>query len=543
MIETANVAARLKLYGRFRFETEEGLDVTPKSAKAQALIALVATSDGGSRGRLWLQKRLWPNSPPDRASVSLRQCLSEIRRALGPSRDLLHADRRSVSLPLDEIAFAPPLHGEEFLEGIALHDGDHQLDEWLHAHREARATPVRVKSAGRQEATPEVLRPKPPLRPIVVFATRAEGATDLELIEEIFVDCVSRSLREMLTVDVYDRPQLAPPNPSFRVEVQAFKKGGAAVGIRARINRGPDSSLVWSNMTSTTLHGAPPVEDLEIVALGNQLIDALADAMTAEIDVPQDQRDANMLCRLAVRKIFCLRPEALLEADELLAQVQELGPRALGAAWRAQLRLIQEVELHPDRSDALAEEARLFCRDALELEPLNSMVLASVANTRLVLDRDVNACLELARRSVSLNPANPMAWNALANGKLYAGEIAEAHALAVRAQAMSSGSPFGFWWDFGRCLTAALTGRSEEAVRLAEGAHALSPEFRPPLRYLAALYAAAGRDEDAIRAGERLKRLEPDFSFDRMARDESYPISPLRRSGLLEKEKLITLGG
>ena len=106
---------------------------------------------------------------------------------------------------------------------------------------------------------------------------------------------------------------------------------------------------------------------------------------------------------------------------------------------------------------------------------------------------------------------------------------------------MSSGSPFGHWWDFGRCLTAALTGRREEALRLAEAAHALSPEFRPPLRYLTALYAASDRPEDAIRAAERLKRLEPDFSFERMAQDGNYPISPLRWSGLLDADRLKAL--
>ncbi|MDD9976178.1 MAG: SARP family transcriptional regulator, partial [Boseongicola sp.] len=65
----------MHLYGRFRLLDQEGTDFAPKSAKAQALLALVATGDSGSRGRLWLQKKLWPNSESDRASVSLRQCL------------------------------------------------------------------------------------------------------------------------------------------------------------------------------------------------------------------------------------------------------------------------------------------------------------------------------------------------------------------------------------------------------------------------------------------------------------------------------------
>lgn len=523
------IQARLSLYGRFRFLAADGRDIAPSSAKSQALIALLATSKQGGRGRLWLQKRLWPQSDDARAAVSLRQSLSEIRRALGEDRSLLFSDRRSVALDTERVALVPAGVGEEFMEGVALSDGDHGLDDWL-THQRA----------------PKLIAPniaRPPARPVIVFQTRSADGSDLELIEDIFVDCVARSLRETLLVEVHVGDTAEAARDAFRVDVQAYRQDGARVGLRARINQGAPSVLIWSGMTSTQLHGAPPVEDLEIVSLGNQLIDALADAMTVRIADTQDTRDANLLTRLAIRRVFCLRPDALIEADEMLARAQELGPRALPVAWRAQLRLIQHVELHPDRPEDLPDEARRFCTEALELAPLNSMVLAAVANSRLVLDQDASACLELARRSVALNPTNPLAWNSLANAKLYSGDIGEAHALAVRAQRMSSGSPFGHWWDFGRCLTAALTGRREEALRLAEAAHALSPEFRPPLRYLTALYAAADRPEDAMRAAGKLKQLEPGFSFARMATDDTYPISPLRWSGLLDGNRLMALEG
>ena len=121
----------LYLFGRFRLETTDGVDVAPKSAKSQALLALLATSDTGGRGRLWLQKRLWPEKPAEKASTSLRQSLSEIRRNLGDHRDLLKADRRSVTLDLDQICQAAGRPEDEFLEGIQLVEGDHGLEEWL----------------------------------------------------------------------------------------------------------------------------------------------------------------------------------------------------------------------------------------------------------------------------------------------------------------------------------------------------------------------------------------------------------------------------
>ena len=523
----------MHLYGRFRLLDQEGTDFAPKSAKAQALLALVATGDSGSRGRLWLQKKLWPNSESDRASVSLRQCLSEIRRGLGPYREVLIADRRSVALSFDTVQVKEAEPGQEFLEGIGLSANDHALSDWLTRERGA-AQPA-------APSVPYVAAPPPVHKKPKIYFQTAGDVQQLKLIEDIFVDCVVRSLREALTVDIHVGAALSVPPDAFKVQVQAYTVEGSQVGIRSRIYQGGEQTLVWAGMTSTQLHGAPPVEDLEIVSLGNQLIDALADALTLKVDTAQDIRDANLLIRLAVRRIFRMRPDALTEADKMLIQAQELAPRGLSAAWRAQLRVIQEFERHPDRSPDLAEEARELTCTAMELEPLNSMVLAAVANTRLVLDEDVSACNEIARRSVSLNPSNPLAWDSLCTAKLYAGEIGEAHALAIRAQKLSSGSPFGFWWDMGRCLTAALTGRGDEALKLAEAAHALAPEFRPPMRYLTALYAASDRPDAAVRVAERLKRLEPDFSFERIANDDQYPISPLRWSGLLDSDKLMAL--
>ncbi len=525
---------RLNLFGRFRMQAPDGTDLAPKSAKSQAIIALLATSETGGRGRLWLQRRLWPNSPDQKAAASLRQALSEIRRALGSHVDCFRSDRRSVNLELDKLVVPSPEPGEEFLEGLALHDDSHRIGDWLRQHR-AKERPSIARPAAAFVARPPVSVP------VVVFATGKTEIDDLTLIEDIFVDCVARSMRETLATEVRLGGQSAASD--FRVEVQAFRGDGATVGLRVRIRHGDPQSLVWSGMTSTQLHGAPPVEDLQFVSLGNQLIDALAEAMTAPIVQSSDLRDANLLTRLAIRKIFCLRPEALVEADNMLMRAESLGGGALSKAWRAQLRVIQHVERHATRSEDLAQEARRLCTEAIEREPMNSMVVAAVANTRLVLDNDVSVCMELARRSVSLNPANPLAWDSLATAKLYAGDIGEAHALAVRAQKMSSGSPFGHWWDFGRCLTAALTGRREEALRLAEAAHALAPEFRPPLRYLTALYAASDRPDDAFRIGLRLKELEPDFSFERLAKDKEYPISPLRWSGLLDSGKVMQLNG
>ena len=76
-------------------------------------------------------------------------------------------------------------------------------------------------------------------------------------------------------------------------------------------------------------------------------------------------------------------------------------------------------------------------------------------------------------------------------------------------------------------MTATRCGRFEEAARYAQAAHELSPNFRPPLRYLAALRYHLRDEQGAAEALQELKLLEPDFTLELMA-SESYPVASLR---------------
>ena len=306
-----HIQMTLSLWGRFALADQTGTSRAPKSAKAQALIAMIATSETGGRGRLWLQKKLWSQSDRDRASVSLRQALSEVRRAFGPARHVLRADRRSVSLDMSKMTLVARQGDQEFLEGIGLGDRDPVLGKWLDRERNGAGASAPVASL-----VAPVSRPKPraegPAK--VVFYTTAENART-ELIEDIFVDCVVRSLRDAMTVDIHLATEKPVKGNTFRVAVQAYAIEGAKIGIRARIAHGTDESLIWAGMTSTQLHGARPMEDLEVASLGDQLIAALTDALAVNVDQARDLREENLLVRMGVERIVETRSEDLTQAD------------------------------------------------------------------------------------------------------------------------------------------------------------------------------------------------------------------------------------
>jgi Flp pilus assembly protein TadD len=163
---------------------------------------------------------------------------------------------------------------------------------------------------------------------------------------------------------------------------------------------------------------------------------------------------------------------------------------------------------------------------------MNSMVLAAAANTKLLVEGQIEGGCDLAERAVRVNPANPFAWDALSTAALHFGQLRRAHLYALKAQRIGVNSPFKHWWDMGCCLTATVSGDHDMARSCAMTAHALAPEFRPPLRYLIALHAASGDVEQARAAVQRLRRMEVNFSTDQMFGDTQYPIAALRKSHL-----------
>lgn len=90
--------ARLQLLGRFSLTAPDGLDATPRSAKARAVLAYVVLS-GGIAERSRLATLLWSEGAD--AMASLRQCLRDVRRALDiAGLSLRDDDERVVALDL-----------------------------------------------------------------------------------------------------------------------------------------------------------------------------------------------------------------------------------------------------------------------------------------------------------------------------------------------------------------------------------------------------------------------------------------------------------
>lgn len=549
MVESDGAIVRLVLAGPLRLVGPQDQDLTPPGSKTQGVLALLGTSPDLSRSRRWLQDRLWSDRGPEQGAASLRQALSELRRALGPRAGLLLADRQKVALDRAQVAVVMPEGPEtEFLEGIDVRDPE--FADWLRTQRSALAAPQgpsRRRPDPGPGAGPAVapgwrpqLRSDP--RDHMICLLRSRTVPDaLGQLEDVVIDALATSLRELFGLTVYLRRPAVPPPGTIEVTVRALDLGGRRRGVRVRAVLPETGELLWSGQSDAEPGQRQGGEDLRIVAMGNELIEALGDALTLR-PAPGLAVEPLMLRRLALRKMWGMDPVQLAEADTLFAALDQFGRCALVNAWRGQLRLFRVFERAPGVDAADIEAARAFVARAIEVEPGNSMVLAVAAYVHAMSDDDAAPAAELALRGMRINPANPLACDSFGIALLRGGRRAEAQQMAYRVMQMTPNAPNGFWWDMGLATAAVVNGQPDVALAMARRSAARNPNFRPPLRYIVALEAARGAEDAARAAAARLAQIEPGFCTDRLARDPEYPITSLRASGLLAADRLRALG-
>ena len=84
-------ALELRLFGAFGAFVDGVPLPRLRSRKGLWLLALLALRPGRSVSREWLAQTLWPDSEPSQAFYNLRQCLTDLRHALGSEADCLLA--------------------------------------------------------------------------------------------------------------------------------------------------------------------------------------------------------------------------------------------------------------------------------------------------------------------------------------------------------------------------------------------------------------------------------------------------------------------
>ncbi len=560
----------IRVVGSFAVLHADGSDRSPKGRRAKGLLALLALTPHHKLRRAALQDKLWSNREPEQGAGSLRQALSEIRRALGDAHGCVLADRHAVSLDATCVAIIKDLDpsmtvgenvdaGEFLLEDLDVPDPE--FENWLRDQRSQFAS-SRANAAGSSRTTVAASLARhsdstqsPNYQLQLLVDTRSVGGPNAreQLLADSLTDIVSRTVSELGNVEiVYARSTggADSESPATREGELATVVHPASLTLRAQVvETGPgdawrvslsstiNDKLVWSSggqlkNDRLNLTDLPILRDLNQVA--SEVYRNFSARASTGGSVGEERYMATLLCQQGIQHLFRLGTDNLRLADDLFRRAFDIEPRGIYLAWRAYLRNYLLTEFVAKDRPTVMAEAIEFMRRALEMEPSNSYVAALCAHVQSIARQSYVAAFELAERSIQLNPANPLGWMCLgiAESNLGKEKIGFEHTLVARE--LAGTSPFRYSINANACTASCMLGDVDSAILLGEAAHGLAPTYKPPLRFLSALYFLRERVEDSQDMIEKLRLAEPNFSYD-LLRDKSYPAASLQRTRLVEK--------
>ena len=526
---------QLRLFGGVTLTTPGGDDITPGGQKAKALLALLAEAEGLRRGRRWIESRLWSDRAQAQASGSMRQTLSDIRSALGDHADLLQADRTQVWLDADRVETDLDPKGlmrlphREFLEDIDVRD--EAFEDWLRTMRARFDTTTAAPPDGPPRDTGAE-----PLSTIRIRAMLSDtGSVAERVTSRIVADQVASALQNRLAATRFaskSRRGLASA-ADLEVRCDAAQDGDRAL-VFVRVEDGADGRVLYSGHRGFTGPVSEAISDDLIAGLVNSVTKRAVHAVPEFLDPGRPEVQGQALANSGMNHLAEFNPAGFEEAQSLFAEAYEADGNALHLAWRAFVRMAQLVERADGDSQAWLEEVGQLSAHALDRAPENSLVVALVALTRIMLEDDLSEPAMLARHALEAESHSLFARQTLAVAHSAVGNPEAAYALSSSCQPLREDDELSHLWDLYHALVCISAGRFEEARAAAERSLKSAPGFIAPRRQLVALCAHAGDVPTAGRYLEELQLLESDFSLSRLLSDPDYPVLTLRKAGLID---------
>ncbi|MCV6592341.1 MAG: hypothetical protein OIF48_05265 [Silicimonas sp.] len=469
-----------------------------------------------------------------KGSASLRQTLTVIRRALGTPRVFV-CDDGYVTLNTAVLECHPGREAQarvksgfdlpDFAEGVDV--ASPVFEDWI---RDERARYHMVFETLGDEA-PEGKDRR--AGPIIFHLERGSTAEEADY-SDLFTDLYFQGLSDLTRVRVEEGS--AGEEADFKLRAEAIGRG-TLQRLRGVLFCNGASQNRWA--ASEVLGDADPQWDPALLRLAYRCHETSLQ-MLSESSNQSTETVARTRGISAFTRLLDLSTEAFEDTDRDLAMAHDADPRGIYLAYRAFLRTNLIVERKSPDPQGMAGQARDFALRALRDEPLNGAVNAAVSHVRLLLDNDVASAWQFATRATEINPANPLGWSSLANALVRDERPRDALQASRRALDIARLSRHSYWWEMSASLVSAVNQDPRAALEYAQAARAKSPDFKPPLRYLVALYFHFGKIEAAAEALDQLKQLEPDFEF-RLFDEASYPTATLRQLSLRGVSKISSL--
>lgn len=496
----------------------DSCDVTPRAAKEKALLLLLCEAPGGRRARRWLEAMLWSDSPPARASGSLRQALNSLRRlgmgeVIGSDRSEIWIDTAQV---LTDLTDGSPDDGN-LLEGIDA--GDEQFEEWL---RERRAR------AGAPSPSAPTIRRRP-----AIFLHPSEKVSGIDWIASRMLGLrIAKDVAALLAGTCYDSPRGGATGITLECHVSSDNTNQM---VSFRCLRESDGRLIHSGDLHFACAGdGQPMAD-RLAALSHSISMRLARRISQTLAPEQPAFLAGSLLDNARRNLMAFTPEARAMADRQLCRAYDLAPDGVFLAYRALNAMIGSIEDRNSDTREAADLVQMLGRKALESPQCGGHARALVALAMLMAPDG-----DSSDKAVSLLPLvvdSDTVTSRLVRALLtsWRGDHAKAIAQSGSAMAAVGDDDLLPLWHLYHCLIAAAAGEIQDAILAGERALCGRPSFQGALRQMVVLYGSRDDQVAAQTSFELLRNAEAEVSIEELLQDPEYPVTTMRRAGILER--------
>jgi tetratricopeptide (TPR) repeat protein len=554
----------LHLAGPLRLCGADGRDMTPRSQKAQAILALLATTPGLSRPRSWIQDKLWSDSPPERGASNLRQCVHRLRRDVPIKGEWLLSDSQRLALHPDFVSVnIGPAPGDlrlsseppEFCEGLDVADAE--FEDWIRDRRldfedrwaemdAVRVEPIRLEPIRLEPVRLEPFRVEPvhppqviTLRPsesrertVLLIAPSASSDDSLRSLEAILCTDIAANVAHIGGVEIRfqtGEKVAIGQEDAVRLEVRTFRFG-ENISLQAVLSDPTNGAVFWSDvrhLSSLGSHSFP-----------SDYADAVAHVTSATAVQFAEGPTTGSATRQAYRAICDLLtfdPAKFKGCEQALAGLEGSPKSAALDSWRAYLRVTEILERTSTDPKAAAEEAIALSRRALERDGRNPVVMSHSSHVALHVEKSSQKAWALAKTALEYGAASPLTHAFWSFASTAQGDFKTSLEASRRAMALSNGQPNRSFWFINQCFAKLGLHLYREALEDAVLAHQFSPNFRPSLRYIIALNVHLGNEAGAAEALEKLRVLEPEFTMNQFDNID-YPVETLRRTGLIYRK-------
>ena len=302
----------------------------------------------------------------------------------------------------------------------------------------------------------------------------------------------------------------------------SVRKSGERLRVTAQLVEAASGAHLWARKFDGTLADVFDMQD-DITAQVAGIVEPSIQA--AEIDrarrKPPQSLDAYDLMLRGMHKYYSVKPEENEEAISLYLRAVELSPDYGLAwcylAWAVQFRVTMGWPSFTadDFANSLA-----FTERALSLAQGDAVILSQAGVTLSNTHRQYERGLAICRNALEANPNNAMVLSAVAVSFLHCAGLDEAEPLFMRSMRLSPIDPTSHWPLTGVAHVHMARGQFEEALHWADRSLAVNPKFGCTYWMLIAGNAMLGRMEEARACLGRFLTIEPTVTISLIARGQ-----------------------